>query len=104
MAVCGNLLVNGLAKVKRADNCGRGEVEYLCNCLFELVFCYRTRAEGVNTYRNGLGNADSVCKLNLALLCKACGNNILCNIACCIGSAAVNLRRVLAGESTAAVA
>ena len=48
-------------------------------------------------------NADGICKLHLALLCKARSYNVLCNITCRICSGTVNLRRVLAGECTAAV-
>ena len=36
-------------------------------------------------------NADCVCKLNFALLCKSCRNNVLCNPTRCVCGTSVNL-------------
>ena len=61
------------------------------------------RAVGVHVDAHGLRHADGVGELHQALLGDARGHEVLGQIACGVGRAAVHLRRVLAGEGAAAV-
>ena len=103
MTVCRRLTVDRSAKIKVLDDSRRSEIEALAYSLRDRRFVYLTRSEGVDHYRHGLRNADSVRELNLALICKSCRNDVLCNVSCRVGCRTVDLRRILARESSAAV-
>ena len=103
MTVSSSLAINGAAQTEVADNSCRTQIENSLYSIFKLdvgIFC---SAEGVNADADRLCNTDCVCKLNLALLCKTCGNNVLGHPACCVCCAAVNLGGILAGECAAAM-
>ena len=104
MTVCGKFFVNRFSEVESVNNCRRTKVEYLVNNLRKLIVAYFACAECFNKNRNRLCNTDCICKLNLALIGKTCGNNILCNPTSGISGTSVNLCRVLARKCTAAVA
>ena len=70
MAVSGKLLIDGAAKLELLDYSGRTKVDELGDRDRNLLLVADGRAEGVDHYRDGLGDTDSVCNLNLALLCK----------------------------------
>lgn len=103
MAVSGKLLVDRLAQVKLLDDRSRTQVEYVLDRLLDDAVVNNTGAEGLNHDGDRLCNADRVGELDLAALCQACRNDILCNPAGSIRAERLNLGRVLAGKRAAAV-
>ena len=103
VTVCSQLSVLRTAEVKGLDDSSGTKVKYLVNSLAELVIGNLSCAEGIDHYGNRLCNADSICKLYLALVGKTCGNDVLCNISCSVSGTSVNLCGVLSGESSSAV-
>ena len=79
-----------------------GEVEVLGD---ELDPGQRNRlgAEAVDIDAHGVRDADRVCDLQLAAIGKAGGDHVLGDVTRGVCSRAVDLRRILAGEGTAAV-
>ena len=104
MAVCRKLGVLRLEKVKLFNYCGGAQIEIFVYKLFKLCVGYFARAEGINANRKRVSNADSVSKLKLAFVGKPRRNNVFRNISCGISGASVNLCRVFARKSSAAVA
>ena len=103
MAISGELAVDGAAQIEVADDGGRAQVEDLLDGLFELAVVDLAGAERLNKHAHGMRNADGVGELDLALVGKARGHNVLSDIARGVSGTAVDLRRVLAGECAAAV-
>ena len=103
MTVGSGLLIDGTSELESVDDaCGR-KINKLIELIGDNVVTDLSCSEGINKNTYGLSNADCIGDLNLTLGGKACCNNVLCKISCGIGSTAVNLCGVLAGESSAAV-
>src|SRR3546814_64370 len=103
MAISGSRLIDGLVKTQmRADAARRQSDELRQNC-FDLRLVYRAGAVRVDIERQRLGHADSIAELDSAALGKACGNDILGEIAAYIRGGTVNLGRVLARKGAAAM-
>jgi len=103
MTVCCELTVDRTAQIETVDDCSGSEINELGDQFRDLFLIDLCCAEGIDQNGNGLCNTDCVCKLNLTLIGKTCGYDILCNISCSICSGTVNLCRVLARECAAAV-
>ena len=103
MAIACQCTVDRAAKVQTVDNGSRAQVKDLLDGCFNLCIRDAAGAKGVNHDRDRVCNADCISQLNLALVGKSGGNNVFRDPACCIGCTAVDLGRVLAGESAAAV-
>ena len=96
MTVGSELSVNGPGELKVADDSGRAQVEDLVYRLSKLFVGHLAGAVGIYHNGDGTGNADCVGKLNKALICKACRDDVLGNIAGRVGRAAVYLSGILA--------
>ena len=81
MTVGCKLSVNGLSKLKIADNCGRTQVKDLIDGFGKLLIGDLAGSVGIDHDGYGTSNADSVRKLNKALVGKAGRDDVLCNIA-----------------------
>ncbi len=81
----------------------RRQIHDLAQCFLDSRFIDLARAMQVNIDRKWLGNTDGVGKLDRAAISKIGGNDILGEVARCIGGRAVNLGRVLAGECATAM-
>ena len=103
MTECGSLYVTRLAEVEHLFDAGRGEVEELRNESFDLAVVNLACAERVHENGNRSRIADGVSNLNFATTGEACGDDVLCNVACCVCAAAVHLGRILAAECATAV-
>ena len=91
MTVSCKLRVDGTAESKTLDNSCGTEIEVAVQCIGNLLLGYLCGSKGINKNRYGASYADRVSNLDLATLCKTCGNDILCEITCCIASGTVNL-------------
>ena len=60
-------------------------------------------AEGFDEHADGLGHADGVGELDFGLVGEAGGHDVLGDVAGNVGSGAVDLGRIFAGECAAAV-
>ena len=103
MSVCGKLLVLGFSEVKRGNNSRGAKVEHLCYSFAELIVGILACSECINKNGNGLCYADCVSNLNFALFGKSCRNDIFRNITRRVSCGTIDLRRILSGESAAAV-
>ena len=104
MAVSRCLLVDRTAKVEHSDDAGRTDVEILTDDLCDLRVGQLARAACVDRDGHRLRYADRVGELDLDLVSDACCHDVLCDIAGSICCGAVDLCRILAGESAAAMA
>ena len=75
----------------------------LFNQFFDFFFRNLVGSEGIHHDGNRIRYTDSIGQLNFALVGKAGSHDVLSHIAGSIGSTAVYLRGVLAGESAAAM-
>src|ERR1051325_2805148 len=103
MSISRGLLIDRTAQLKRLDNPFRSKLEVLANKLFQLLFTDLAGSEGIYQHADRLSDADSVSKLHFATICKTGSNNIFGDVARHVTGRAVNLGRVLAAESAAAV-
>src|SRR5690606_21853191 len=104
VAVAGGALVDRVDQVEHLDDAVRTQVEMPADQLFDLFVRDLAGAEGGDRDRGRLGHADGVGNLHFATVGQAGGNHVLGDVARGIGGRAVDLRRVLAGERTTAVA
>ena len=79
VSVCCQLTVDWTAQSQRIDDCGRAQVEYLFNRLFQLLICNSAGAEGVDVDGNRFCNADGISQLNLTFLCQFGCNDVRCS-------------------------
>src|SRR2546422_4482908 len=98
----------GLAKQRRPevellDDSERAQVEELVDRRRERRFRSLSRAERVDPDRDRLDDADRVGDLNLAAPSQARGNDGLRHVPSAVGTGAVDLRRILARETAAAM-
>ena len=103
MAVGGGGGVDGILQAEAADDGGGAEVEELADLGGNLCIRPDTGTVGVYVDADGLCNADGIGELHEAFVGNAGGYQVLCQIACGIGGAAVHFRRIFSGEGTAAV-
>ena len=85
------LRVDGTAESEALDDSSGTEIEMTVQRICDLLFSYLCGSKGINKNRYGASYADRVSNLDLATLCKTCGNNVLCKITCCIASGTVNI-------------
>ncbi len=85
------------------DDLGRAHVEALVDDGGELLLVQHAGAVGVHQNGDGVGHADGVGQLDLALAAQAGGHQVLGDVAGHVGGGAVHLGGVLAGEAAAAV-
>ena len=103
VAVLGSLEVDGLVQVEGTDNDTRAQVEVVVDNLDKLLGGLVRGAVGVNVDGEGLGNTNGVRELDKAAAGEASGNEGLGDPAGKVGSRAVDLGEVLAGEGTTTV-
>lgn len=103
MAVLGRLAVDGVREVQLLDDDTRAQVEVLLDDFDELFGGLVRGAVGLNEKRKGLSYANGVGQLNEGATGQPGVNERLGDPARKVGSGAVNLGVVLAGESTSAV-
>ena len=104
MTVSSGLLVDGAAEVEHLDDAGRAQVEVLLDKRLDCILIDLVGAEGIDHDGDRMCDADGVGQLDLAAVGKAGGDDVLGDVASCIGCTAVHLRRILARECTAAMA
>src|SRR5712692_608132 len=90
-------------EVELLDDAERTEVEELVDGCHEHRLWDFARAEGVDPDRDWLDDADRVRDLNLAAPCQARGNDVLRHVPGAIRAGAVDLRRILARKTAAAM-
>ena len=103
MAVGRQLAIDRLSQVQIPDDGGGPQVKDLLHSLFQLLIPHRTGTEGIHQHADGLGHADGVGQLHLALPGQSCRHDVLGHPAGGVSSGAVHLGGVLAGEAAAAV-
>src|SRR5512135_904760 len=103
MTVCCGLLINRPPEIQLFDDPFRREIEVLPDQRHDLLVVDLPGPEGVDKDRDRLRNADRICQLDLYPSGNTRRNDVLCDIARNIGAGAVDLRRVLAGKTAAAV-
>ena len=103
VSVCSELSVLRFTEVECFDYCCRTEVKHLAYSFGKLIVGNLTRTKAVNEYGNRFSLAYGISYLDLALIGKSCCYDILCDISCCVSCTSVNLCRVFAAESSAAV-
>ena len=99
---CG-LAVDGAAQIEALDDALGGQREVLANQLGQLGFADLAGAEGFDAHADRLGDADGVGKLDFGAIGEAGGDDVLGDIAGNVGSGAIDLGRIFAAESAAAV-
>ena len=111
MAVGGHVLVEAaapllgqVAQVEDLDDGAGAQVEVLLHQGREAVVVEAAGAEALHQDAHGLGHADRVAELHFHLAGQAGGHQGLGHVAGRVGSRAVHLGGVLAGEGAAAVA
>ena len=104
MTVSRCLLVDRTAKVEHSDDAGRTDVEILADDICDLRVGQLACAACVDRDGHRLRYADRVGELDLNLIGDACCHDILRDIAGSIRCGAVDLCRILAGKSAAAMA
>src|SRR5690606_22859631 len=103
VAVRRRLLVDGAQEVEHLQDAVRTQVEVLVHGRDDLLLGHLVRAEGLDGDGGRLRDADRVRHLNLAAVREARGDDVLRDVAAGIGGRAVDLRRILTRECTAAV-
>lgn len=72
-----DLLVDRTPKVQTADDRRRAQVKALADQLTQAGVGQAARSEGVDKDRDGMGNADGIGQLDLALGGKTCRHKVL---------------------------
>src|SRR5215469_3664898 len=101
MPIGGGPPVNRLVQIEMRADAARREIHQLLQDWGEPLLVRGSRR--VDIERQRFGNADRVSDLDSAALGETRSDDILGQITSGVGSRAVNLRRVLSGERTAAV-
>ena len=104
MAVAGGRTIDRLAQVEHFDNAARAQIEMFTDQIDDGVVADLAGAESVHRDGGGLGHADGVAHLDLALAGQPGGDNVLGHVTPGVGRATVDLGRILAGEGAATVA
>lgn len=95
--------VNRLTKLQCPDNCSRTQIEFLPYDFCDFFIRKNSGSKGIRKDADRLCHTDGIGKLYFTFASKTCRNNILGNIACRICRTAVNLGRILSGESSSAM-
>ena len=103
MSVGCRLFINRAAQVEHTDDARGTEIEILTDNIHQLFIGNLSGAVCIHHDGGRTGHTDGIGKLNLTLVGKAGGNDVLRRIAGRIGRGAVHLGAVLTGESAAAV-
>jgi len=103
VAVAGGGQINRAEELEVTDNGVRGEGKDVADNGGEAIIADGAGAGGVNLYGDRLGYADGISELNFTLLGQAGGDDVLGNVASHVGSGTIDLGRILAAESAAAV-
>src|SRR5947207_15886700 len=103
MTVRRRLGIDRTTEIEVAKDGGRTEVEVLAHELLDPAHGDRRRSERLDEHRHRMGDADRVGDLDLAALGEPGRDDVLRDVAGRVGGRAVDLRRVLARERTAAV-
>ena len=103
MAVCRRLLVDRPAQIQHPDDPCRAQIKVLPDDLHQSLIAQPSGSKGFHPDGCGMGHADGVGELNLALAGQACGHNILGHVPGRVGCGAVHLGAVLSGKRAAAV-
>src|SRR2546423_5041842 len=103
MTVRRGLCVDRTPEVEVAQDCRGAQVEVRLHEVFDAAHRDRFRPERLDEDRHRMRDADRVRDLNLAALGEPGCNDVLRDVASRVGGRAVDLRRVLARERTAAV-
>jgi hypothetical protein len=104
VAVRGRLRVDRAPEVEVAQDRAGAQVEVLTDELLDARERDPLGAEALDLDRDGVRDADRVGDLQLAAVGEAGGDDVLGRVTRRVGGRAVDLGRVLAGESPAAVA
>ena len=96
MAICGRLFVNRAAQVEHTDDARGTEVEVFTDDFYQLFIGNLSGTVCIHHDGCGMRHADGVGELNLALVGKACGNDVLRRVTGRISCGAVHLGAVLA--------
>ncbi len=97
------LLIDGTPQFERFDDPLGGQLKVLAHQLFQAIFRNFAGVEGIHQYADRFGHADGVGELDFTAIGEPRGNDILGDIAAHVAGRAVNLGRVFAAESSAAV-
>src|SRR5215510_8964566 len=103
MPVRCRLAVDRAAEIKGFDNPSRRQLKVCTNQIRNDRRVYLCGAERIHQNAHWLGDSDRVSELNFASLRKSRRYNVLCNMACHVGSGTINLCRILAAECTTTV-
>src|SRR5262245_45645249 len=103
MPVAGRLPINRPAQIKRFDNASWCKLEVLTDEFGDLVLIDLTGSEGIDADRHRVRDADRVRKLDFDAVGEAGGHHVLRDVSRHVAGRPVNLRRILARESAAAV-
>ena len=103
MAVLGRLEVDGLGQIQLLDDDTGAQVEVGADDLDKLIRGLGRRAVGVDVDGEGLRDTNGVRELDEGAAGEASGDQRLGDPAADVGSRAVDLGEVLAGEGTATV-
>src|SRR6185503_1413827 len=98
---CG--FVDRPAQVQVLDNSSRGKFEVVAYQLRQRSFADASGTGGVDQHGNRIGDADGIRKLDQTTIGKSGGDDIFRNIAGHVSSGAIDLRRILSGESATTV-
>src|SRR5204862_9083 len=95
--------VDWFAEIERFDDPLRRQIEDLLDRLHDRGLRHCIGAESVDVHRNRLRNADGVSDLNLAAAGELSADDVLCHPPRSVARRAIDLRRIFAAESAAAV-
>src|SRR5699024_10083753 len=101
MTVTGGLGVDRLAQIQLLQDVPHLKAEVFADDRQQFFIALHTGAESIHAQRDRLALADGIRHLYLTALCKAIGNDVLCDVPAIIRSAAVDLGRILGREATA---
>ena len=103
MAIRRGLLIDGTPQLEGVDNTTGRQLEHLLDQAGDLGISKLPGAVGIHPHRHWLGHADGIGQLQLAAGGQTGTNDVLGHVARHVVSAAVDLCRILARESAAAV-
>src|SRR6266567_3274345 len=103
MTVVGGVAINWPQQIELFDDLGRLEIENFPDGALQFFFVHFAGAEGIDTHAHGFGMTDGISELNLASIRQARCDNILCDPPAHVSCAAIYLRRIFSGESSATV-
>ena len=103
MSVSRGLFINWAAQAEHFNYSGGAQVEVFFNELFDKLLVNFSRVVSFDANRNRISDADSIGKLNFALVSQARRDNIFSNVTSRISRAPVNFCGVFTAESSASM-